>query len=161
MSAEGERERLLAALPALLREMAASGVTELDVSAGGASLYLKQRPGTLPPLEDSAAEGGAAGDGAAAGAIEEGLAAVNAPLAGVFYASPKPDEPPYVSPGDTVEAGQVVALVEAMKAFNEIHAEVAGTVEAILVENGQAVRAGQTLMSIRPDPSASTPDPAP
>jgi acetyl-CoA carboxylase biotin carboxyl carrier protein len=146
-----ERERLLAALPALLRELAESGVTELEVSAGGVSLYLRQRPGTLPPLE------GASGDAREAGAAEgepepeEGLVAVTAPLAGVFYGAPSPEEPPYATPGDAVEVGQVVALVEAMKVFNEIHTEVAGTVEAILVDTGQAVQAGQLLMTIRPD----------
>jgi acetyl-CoA carboxylase biotin carboxyl carrier protein len=146
-----ERERLLAALPALLRELAESGVTELEASAGGVSLYLRQRPGAPPPLERAT---GAGGEGDAAdGESEagEGLVAVTAPLAGVFYGSPSPEEPPYVAPGDAVEAGQVVALVEAMKVFNEIHTEVAGSVEAILVDTGQAVQAGQLLMTIRPD----------
>ena len=151
-----ERERLLASLPALLKELAASGVTELDVTAGDASLYLRQRPGA-PVAPDAPAEGdgpAAAGDEERA-AEEEGLVPILAPLAGVFYGAPEPDEPPYVNPGDVVEVGQVVALVEAMKAFNEIHAEVAGTVVAVMVANGRSVAAGEPLMTVRPDPAAS------
>jgi acetyl-CoA carboxylase biotin carboxyl carrier protein len=146
-----ERERLLAALPALLRELAESGVTELEVSAGGASLYLRQRPGPPPLIGGAAVDARDAGGAEAESQPGEGLVAVTAPLAGVFYGASSPEEPPYVTPGDAVEAGQVVALVEAMKVFNEIHTEVAGTVEAILVETGQAVQAGQLLMTIRPD----------
>ena len=90
---------------------------------------------------------------------EEGLAYITAPLAGVFYGAASPDEPPYVSEGEAVEAGQVVALVEAMKVFNEIHADVSGVVVAVLASNGQTVLAGQTLITIRPDEAgASQPD---
>jgi acetyl-CoA carboxylase biotin carboxyl carrier protein len=152
---ESERDRLLASLPALLKDLAASGVTELDVTAGGASLYLRQRPGA--PVAADAPAGGdgldAAGDEERAAAAE-GLVPILAPLAGVFYGAPKPEEPPYVNPGDEVEVGQVVALVEAMKAFNEIHSEVAGTVVAVLVTNGRSVSAGEPLMTVRPDPAA-------
>jgi acetyl-CoA carboxylase biotin carboxyl carrier protein len=152
---QADAERLLALLPALVRELAAGGVTELEVSSGGASLYLRQRPGAPGEfLEEAPAEGGAEGG------IEEGLVVVAAPLAGVFYPAPAPEEPPYVTAGDTVEPGQVVALVEAMKVFNEIHADVAGTVEAVLVASGQSVKAGQPLITLRPDPAALTPDSA-
>jgi acetyl-CoA carboxylase biotin carboxyl carrier protein len=151
---ESERERLLAALPALLKELAASGVTELDVTAGGASLYLRQRPGAPAAVEDATAGDGVAPGSEAADAADEGLVAIVAPLAGVFYGAPKPEEPPYVSAGDEIEVGQVVALVEAMKAFNEIHAEVAGSVVEVLVANGRSVTAGQPLITVRPDPAA-------
>jgi acetyl-CoA carboxylase biotin carboxyl carrier protein len=142
---DSQRERLLTVLPALLRELAESGVTELEVSYGETSLYLKQRPGAPPPLEGDAAP--ATGEAQ----LEEGLVPIAAPLAGVFYGAASPDEPPFVSEGEAVEVGQVVALVEAMKVFNEIHAEVSGVVVAILVGNGQTVLAGQTLITIRPD----------
>ena len=98
---DSQRERLLTALPALLRELAASGVTELEVSYGDSSLYLRQRPGATPPLE---------GDGAPAASdapLEEGLAHITAPLAGVFYGAASPDEPPFVSEGEAVEEGRV------------------------------------------------------
>lgn len=150
MDAEGDGQRLLAALPGLLREMAENGVRELEVSAGDASLYVRQRPGLLPPLASSEAD---------VGADVEGLVAVSAPLAGVFYGAPAPDQPAFVSAGEAVEAGQMVALVEAMKVFNEIHVEVSGVIVDVLLTDGQAVRAGQVLMTVRPDPPPPYADP--
>ncbi len=75
--------------------------------------------------------------------------ALIAPLTGVFYAAPAPTAPPYVQVGETVQAGQVVCIVEAMKVFNEIKAEVSGTVTAILAEAGQLVRKGDALMRVQ------------
>ena len=76
-------------------------------------------------------------------------AGVRAPLAGLVYLSPNPGVPPFVSVGSHVEAGAVVAVIEAMKVFNEVRAERAGTVEAILIGSGEEVDAGQLLMRIR------------
>jgi len=73
---------------------------------------------------------------------------IRAPLAGLVYLSPSPDAPAFVSVGGRVEAGEVVAVIEAMKVFNEIRAERAGTVEAILVAPGDEVEAGQLLLRI-------------
>jgi acetyl-CoA carboxylase biotin carboxyl carrier protein len=75
--------------------------------------------------------------------------AIIAPLTGVFYAAPAPTAPPYVQVGEMVQAGQVVCIVEAMKVFNEIKAEVSGTVTTILAEPGQLVRKGDALMRIQ------------
>ncbi|MGH2353127.1 MAG: acetyl-CoA carboxylase [Chloroflexota bacterium] len=148
MDTDQSGDRLLAVLPRLLQELTESGVVELEVTVGSASLYLRQRPGATLPRPTAAPEG------ADAALTDDGLVAVTTPLAGVFYAAPSPDEPPYVVEGETVEAGQVVALIEAMKVFNEIHVDVAGVVERILVTSGQSVRAGQPLITIRPNPSA-------
>ena len=73
---------------------------------------------------------------------------VNAPLAGLVYLSPNPDAPDFVSVGSRVEVGDVVAVIEAMKVFNEIRTERAGIVEAILVASGDEVDAGQLLLRI-------------
>jgi acetyl-CoA carboxylase biotin carboxyl carrier protein len=75
---------------------------------------------------------------------------VKAPIVGTFYKSPNPTSPPFVSVGDFVEKGTVLCIVEAMKLMNEIEAEVAGQVTAILVENGQPVEYGEKLFAIRP-----------
>lgn len=143
-----EHDPVLAALKALLPELEAHGVVELEVATGEESLYLRQRPGQAPPvrLPPVVATGAPA---------EEGLVPVTTPLLGTFYASPAPDEPPYVQEGDQVEAGQVVALVEAMKVFNEIHADLPGTIAKILVSPGQLVQSGQALMHLRPDVDAA------
>ena len=71
---------------------------------------------------------------------------ITSPLVGSFYRSSSPDAPHFVEVGDQVEVGQTVCIVEAMKVFNEIVADRAGTVIAIPVENGKLVQVGQVLV---------------
>jgi acetyl-CoA carboxylase biotin carboxyl carrier protein len=75
---------------------------------------------------------------------------VKSPIVGTFYESSSPDAPPFVKVGDTVEPGQVLGIIEAMKLMNEIPAEVAGIVAAKLVENGKPVEYGEALFAIQP-----------
>jgi acetyl-CoA carboxylase biotin carboxyl carrier protein len=81
---------------------------------------------------------------------EEGLHMVKSPIVGTYYESPSPGSPPFVKPGDLVEAGQVLCIVEAMKLMNEIEADVAGEIVKCLVKNGQPIEYGQDLFAIRP-----------
>lgn len=69
-----------------------------------------------------------------------------APIMGVFYRSPAPGEPPFVEPGDTVEVGQPIGTIEAMKVFSEVLAEVGGRVRSIPATNGGLVQPGETLI---------------
>ncbi|QDH69065.1 acetyl-CoA carboxylase biotin carboxyl carrier protein [Marilutibacter alkalisoli] len=73
---------------------------------------------------------------------------VRAPMVGTFYASPAPDKPVFVSVGQTVKAGETLGIIEAMKMFNPIEADVSGTVVKILVENGQPIEFDQPLFVI-------------
>lgn len=73
---------------------------------------------------------------------------VKAPIVGTFYAASSPDAPPYVKVGDTVQPGQVLCIIEAMKLMNEIEAETGGVVREILVKNAEPVEYGQTLFII-------------
>jgi len=73
---------------------------------------------------------------------------VRAPMVGTFYASPAPDKPPFVSVGQAVKAGDTLGIIEAMKMFNPIEAEVSGTVLKILAESGQPVEFDQPLFVI-------------
>lgn len=73
---------------------------------------------------------------------------LRAPMVGTFYASPAPDKPPFVSVGQAVKAGDTLAIIEAMKMFNPIEADVSGTVVAILGESGQPVEFDQPLFVI-------------
>ena len=85
----------------------------------------------------------------AAPAAEEPLHMVRSPIVGTFYEAPSPGAPPFVKPGDTVETGQVLCIVEAMKLMNEIETDVAGEIVKKLVANGQPIEYGQELFAIR------------
>ncbi|MFZ4640791.1 MAG: acetyl-CoA carboxylase biotin carboxyl carrier protein [Nodosilinea sp.] len=78
------------------------------------------------------------------------LTPITSPMVGTFYRSPAPDEPPFVETGDRIRSGQTVCIIEAMKLMNELEAEVAGEVVEILVNNGEPIEFGQTLMLVRP-----------
>jgi acetyl-CoA carboxylase biotin carboxyl carrier protein len=81
---------------------------------------------------------------------EEPLHMVKSPIVGTFYESPSPGSPPFVKPGDIVEVGQLLCIVEAMKLMNEIESDVAGEVVKKLIANGQPIEYGQELFAIRP-----------
>ncbi|SEP08861.1 acetyl-CoA carboxylase biotin carboxyl carrier protein [Halogranum amylolyticum] len=73
---------------------------------------------------------------------------IRSPMPGVFYRRPDPDEPTFVEPGDHVEAGDTIGLVEVMKSFHEITVESEGTIGEFLVENETEVEANQELVTI-------------
>lgn len=81
---------------------------------------------------------------------EDKSVAILAPLTGVFYPSPSPDSPPFVQIGDIIQLEQVVALVEAMKVFNEIQADVAGRLTQVVAVSGTIVKKGDVLFRIEP-----------
>lgn len=105
------------------------------------------------PLQQPAAAPAAAASPAAAPvepaepAQPEGHA-VRSPMVGTFYSAANPESAPFVKVGDTVQVGQTIGLIEAMKMFNQIEADAAGTVLAIVVENGQPVEFDQPLVVI-------------
>lgn len=74
---------------------------------------------------------------------------IESPMVGTFYRAASPDDKPFVQMGDKVKVGQVVCIVEAMKLMNEIEADKDGTIESILLENGQPVEYGQDLFLIK------------
>ena len=81
---------------------------------------------------------------------EEELHTVKSPIVGTFYEAPAPGAPPFVRPGDSVQAGQVLCIIEAMKLMNEIESDVSGEVVKMLAANGQPVEYGQPLFAVRP-----------
>ena len=101
-------------------------------------------PAQAPPAGET---GEATGD---AEPSDEGLVPIESPMVGTFYSATNPEAEPFVTPGATVSADTVVCLVEAMKVFNEIKAEAAGTVERVCVSSGDAVEFGQPLFMLRP-----------
>ena len=87
---------------------------------------------------------------AAATDDDAGLHIVKSPIVGTFYESPSPGSPAFVKPGDTVEMGQVLCIVEAMKLMNEIESDAAGEIVKRFVTNGQPVEYGQKLYAVKP-----------
>lgn len=73
---------------------------------------------------------------------------IRSPMVGTYYASPSPDKPAFVKIGQTVKAGETLGIIEAMKMFNPIEADVSGTVRAILVENGQPIEFDEPMFVI-------------
>ncbi len=73
---------------------------------------------------------------------------ISSPMTGIYYGSSSPSSPPFVNEGDSITAGQVVGLIEAMKVFNEIHSTVSGTVKKLCAESGQIVNPGDPIMYI-------------
>lgn len=126
-------------LQQLIELLDGTSIAELELQDGDLHVAIKRGPATA-----------AAAQGATLQAEPEdaGLAYVCAPLLGTFYRSPTPGADPFVNEGDQVEKGQVIGLIEAMKIFNEIQAEVSGRVHAILVEDGAFVEADQRLIAI-------------
>jgi len=84
-------------------------------------------------------------------AAEANLHKITSPMVGTFYSSPTPDADNYVKAGDKVSKDSIVCIVEAMKLFNEIEAEVDGEIVEILVKNGQLVEYGQPLFLVKPE----------
>lgn len=123
----------------LFRQLEATDVDELEVVAGSSRLYLRREPGKRTSVQSVPAPG----------TTPAGVPVV-APLTGVYYARPTPDQPPFVTPGAPIEAGQVVALIETMKLFNEVVAEIAGEVIDVAVHEGDLVEVGQPIMYLRP-----------
>jgi acetyl-CoA carboxylase biotin carboxyl carrier protein len=105
-------------------------------------------PGGAPPASSSPAVPPA--PEVAVAAPEEGVHIVRSPIVGTFYESPSPGSPPFVKPGDIVEAGQILCIVEAMKLMNEIESDVAGEIVKKLVANNAPIEYGQELFAIRP-----------
>ena len=140
---DGEEEvNLRRPPPPHLREAAC------NVSIPGAQFAapVAASPGAAP-----AAPVAPAADAPAKRMEEEELLTVTSPMVGTFYTSPSPDAPVFVQPGSLVTADTTVCIVEAMKVFNEIKAEVSGTIHKILAKNEQAVEFGQPLFLVRPD----------
>ena len=81
-------------------------------------------------------------------AASDNLVPIKSPMVGTFYAAASPEEKPYVSVGSSVQKGQTVCIIEAMKLFNEIEAETSGKIVEICAQNGDAIEFGQTLFLV-------------
>jgi len=136
---EGEETVRLARFPkgmAMSAPMHAPPVTHVHV---------EQRPTPAGRHASEPSEGGSGGTGGKE--LPDGHV-IRSPMVGTFYAAPSPDAPPFVKVGQTVKAGDVLAVIEAMKMFNQIEADVSGTVAAVLATSGQPVEFDEPLFVI-------------
>ncbi len=143
--ADAERGERIRELVKIVQE---SGVGEIEIEDEGMRVSVRRADEPLVagpvPVATSGVEPVASTDTREA----DGVTRVESPMVGVFYRAASPGEPAFVDVGDTIVQGQTLCLLEAMKLFNELKAEVEGTIRSIHVENAQPVEFGQLLFEI-------------
>lgn len=158
-------------LKELIEFLIEKDITEFELERGDVKVRIKRGPDHAAPqgqpaifavpavagpaMEPGAVSAATANAGPPAAPVkevvpEEVLHMVKSPIVGTFYEAPSPGAPPFAKVGDTVEVGQVLCIVEAMKLLNEIESDVAGEVVKKLAVNGQPIEYGQELFAIRP-----------
>ncbi len=151
----------------LIKLMADHGLTEIELVEDKAKIRLKRdlfpAPGAMPVMHypvaphagpvvqalPAASTAGPAAGGTTPAA--DNLIPIKSPMVGTFYGAANPESDQFVKIGSRVEKETVVCIIEAMKVFNEIHAEVSGTIAKILVQNGQVVEFNQPMFLVTPD----------
>jgi acetyl-CoA carboxylase biotin carboxyl carrier protein len=163
-----ERQPLVGRVKALAEALEGSDVNEIELTESGTKITIRKKRTAehvpLPTAEHGpaathhasqrptgarSAPTGRRAAGPAQGTPPDPGVAVIAPLTGVYYGAASPTSAQFVEVGGTISAGQVVCIIEAMKVFNELKAEVSGTVTAILAKNGQLVQKNDALMRIK------------
>ena len=143
-------------LKTLIELVESSGIAELEIEEGEERVRITRAVSAspaastvvLPASLPAAVPPVAAAPPPAAPPPEAEGHQVRSPMVGTFYRAASPGAKPFVEVGDIVEVGDTLCIIEAMKLMNEIEADAAGTVKAILVENGQPVEFGQPLFVI-------------
>jgi len=151
-------------LEELVALMVDNDLIELDIRDGEESVSLSRpsphmapvyhaapaAPAPAPAAAPAPAPAAAAPSGGDAPAADSNLVAIESPMVGTYYSASKPEAPPFVKVGDHVGPDTVVCLIEAMKVFSEVKAEVSGVVKQIVAKNSDSVEFGQTLMLVEP-----------
>ena len=130
----------------LMARFDTSGLQKLKLSQGDFKIELEKAapaPAAAPAMVPVPAA-------PAAAPTAEEAPAVTAPLVGTFYAAPAPEQPPFVAPGDQVQKGQTICLIEAMKTMIEVPAPCDCVIEEVLKANGELAAFGEALMRYRP-----------
>jgi len=138
----------------MINLMNENGLTELEIEKEGVRIRLKKGAGgsvekTLEYLAPQAASSQARPSAAEKSEKKSGVE-IKAPMVGTFYRSPSPEAPSYVNINDTIEPGQVICIIEAMKLMNEIKSEVKGKIVDIQADNAEPVEFGQVLFIVEP-----------
>src|SRR5436190_22354020 len=130
-----------------------SGIGEIEITEGEEKVRISRQSTATPMLVASPpvqafAAGGSVSPAAPAAPAQPSGHTLKSPMVGTFYRAPSPGAPSFAEVGQTVTKGQTLCIIEAMKLLNEIESDMAGTIRAILVENGQPVEYGQPLFLI-------------
>jgi acetyl-CoA carboxylase biotin carboxyl carrier protein len=155
MDREDQNGAWLERVEDLINLLEGSTVSELELTEAGTEIIIRRQSGlAMPGAPGPQASLGHAGasvlPGTPAPAVKETSVAITAPMTGVYYAAPSPNSPSFASLGDMVQAGQVVALIEAMKVFNEIQSEISGRVVELVAPNGEVVQRDDVLLRVLP-----------
>jgi len=139
----------------LIHALEGSTIGELELTEAGTEIIIRRRPDMMIAVSNEQLSVTQAGTLVTPGngvqqVQEDHRLPVLTPLTGIYYSAPAPTSPPFVRPGDIVHVGQVVALIEAMKVFNEIQSEVAGRVVEVVAMNGDVVHKGDALLRVEP-----------
>ena len=139
----------------LVELMIEHGLTEVDLRQHGQTIRLRRGGGEqvlASPMVAAApvAAPAAAPASAAAADQDSDLIEIKSPMVGTYYERPNPESPPFLKVGQEISPDTTVCIIEAMKVFNEIAAEVSGTVVSVLVQNEEPVEFGKPLFKIRP-----------
>jgi acetyl-CoA carboxylase biotin carboxyl carrier protein len=129
------------AAPVVQVAPAVASISAIPVAAAPVAAASQQPAGSTAPAPSTQA--------APAPPTDADLYIVKSPIVGTFYESPSPGAPPFLKIGDTVQEGQVLCIIEAMKLMNEIEAEVSGVLAKAFVSNGNPVEYGMPLFGIR------------
>ncbi len=145
----------------LMELMEKHDVTELKLQQNEAKYHLRRGPQGIVSVPAAVAAPApvslvapptapAASDAGTPPPQDEGLVEIKSPTVGTFYQAPTPDDPAFVKVGDQIHKETVVCIVEAMKVFNQIPADVSGTIAKVLLKDGDSVEYGQTLYLVKP-----------
>ena len=158
----------------LIKFVAKSGVSEVELETKDIKIVIKtpsskgkNEPASIPapqqviaappvqpvspPAPTPAAETKAPETQKPSGGDDSKYLTIKSPMIGTFYRSAGPDKPPFINVGDEIKPGKVLCIIEAMKLFNEIEAEVSGTIVKVMVENATPVEYDQVLFVVEPD----------
>lgn len=153
----------------LIRLVDQSSISEFTYENDGATMTIKKENKPVAPVVEAAPEAATPTPVAepkkeevvlkeipkqqavptAASEEDESLVEIVSPMVGTFYRKPSPDQPEYVVEGDQIKEDTIVCIVEAMKLFNEIEAEISGEIVEVLVGDGELVEYGQPLFKVK------------
>ena len=155
----------------LIRAVDESGIDTVEIRRGGTRVRISKTPPPAPVRTEAeagpvaeAVESLASGDRASAAPAESTVAGdsaakeqpattlieIKSPMVGTFYRAGAPGAPPYVDTGQRISEGDTLCIIEAMKLMNEFESDISGTIEEILVEDGEPVEYGQVLFRVAP-----------